>query len=237
MGLGSIAIKGVTKLKGLFIKTSGKLGASAGKETAEELAIQGGRKISREMAEQGIKKGSIKTEAYNLANKVLSSKTASTTGKVLLATGGVAGATALTGAGVYGAGYGVSKGIDFVKTSYNTTSEQSQRAKDIELAKEELKIQTDYDKLMNEQREKDLKYFEDYKKLMGDSGDTMSYDEFKAWLEEQNANRSSDLDNIIGSSGSTGTTTNNSKWLYLLGGLGLVGAGYYIYKKGKKGKK
>lgn len=227
MGLGSIAIKGVTKLKGLFIKTSGKLGASAGKETAEELATQGGRKITKASANK-----LVKSETNTFVSQI--GKGAKKVAPV------VTGATLLgtTGLGLtYGAGRIGGGAISDIKEVINQTPEQSQRAKDIELAKEELKIQTDYDKLMNEQREKDLKYFADYKKLMGDSGDTMSYEEFKAWLEEQNANRSSDLDNIIGSSGSTGTTTNNSKWLYLLGGLGLLGAGYLIYKKGKKAKK
>lgn len=226
---GKLAVKGVTKLKGVFIKTSGKLGALAGKETAEELAIQGGRKISKEGSEK-----LIKSETNYFVDNILKSKPIKYTGiagtSLLLGGGAVAGTSAITGKGI-------AFGYDIAKSSLSQTPEQAQRAKDIELAEKELKIQTDYDKLMNEQREKDLKYFADYKKIMGDSGDTMSYDEFKAWLEEQNANRNSDLDNLLGSGRETTTTTNNSKWLYLLGGLGLVGAGYLIYKKGKKGKK
>lgn len=212
------------------IKTTASLFAKKSASTsAKDLALQGGRQIAKKEAEQLVKQGAIKTEAKNLATKVLSSKTASTTAKVGLLAGGVAGATALTGAsGSYA--------YDKLKGSFSQTSEQAQRAKDIELFKAELSAESDYNKLLNEQRQKDLEYYKDYTKVMSkDNGDVMTFDEFTKWLNDQEAQNKTDMDTILGTNGAA--KTDNKKWIYLIAGIGALGAGYLIYKKGKKAKK
>ena len=234
----SPALRIFKSLKEPLIKTTSKLFGKQSKNTIKDIALGGGRTIPKKAVGEGIKSGAIKSEAKLFAEQF------SKGGRKLSGFAGASTVGGLSVLGIAGAGYGgarlLSGGIDTVKDEFAKTKEQRQ-------AEEDLDLRTEAEKLRQKIWENQLKAYEDYLRNIKSGKDgadgndapdvpddgNMSFKDFLDLIKESNP--ASDIKYFDG--GVPTPNGSDSKWIYLLGGLGLVGTGIYIYKKGKKGKK